>query len=200
MSSTRRMFIGIAPPREIAEALHGAVRDRFAPEEARRLRFTAAADLHVTLVFLGSVDEAAIPRLGTELERALQAERVLELALEGTGVFPSLARPRVLWAGVRTIHVGDLRLEELRRAARDVARAAGVLARADPEAEPFRPHLTVARVRERLPHDSLRAFLSLEFRARWLVEEVALFESTAGTARASDAGRYPRIERVRLQA
>jgi 2'-5' RNA ligase len=200
MSSTRRLFIGIALPREIAEALHGAVRDRFAPEDARRLRFTAAADLHVTLVFLGSVDEAAIPTLGAELERAFHSQRVLELALEGTGVFPSLARPRVLWTGVRTIHADDARLAELRRAALDAARAGGVLAPGDPETEPFHPHVTVARVRERLPHDSLRAFLALDFRATWQVDEVWLFESTAGTARASDAGRYPRIERVRLQA
>jgi len=200
MRSTRRLFIGIAPPREIAEALHGAVRDRFAPEDAHRLRFSAAADLHATLVFLGSVDEAALPRLSTELESALRAERVLEVALEGTGVFPSLARPRVLWAGLRATPVGDARLEELRRAALEAARRAGVLAPGDPEAEPLRAHVTVARVRERLPHESLRAFLSLEFHAPWLVEEVALFESTAGTARASDAGRYSRIERVRLQA
>lgn len=201
MTSTRRLFIGIALPNEIAEPLHAAVRDCFAPQDAARLRIGAARDFHATLVFLGSVDEAQIPTLCAELKRALEAQRVVELALDGTGAFPSPARARVLWAAAGTARESDTSLDDLQRAAFSAAVAAGVLASDTRADEPFRAHVTVARVRERLRREALGRFLELEFRAPWRVDEVALFESIAGqspTPRASSVGRYPMIERVRL--
>jgi 2'-5' RNA ligase len=62
-----------------------------------------------------------------------------------------------------------------------------------PEDRPFRGHLTVARARGRasLPRELAGAPLA----ARWVVDEVALVESTLQGARGS---RYTVLERVRL--
>jgi 2'-5' RNA ligase len=196
MSSMRRLFIGLAPPIEIAEAVQAAVRPCFSAHDAARLRFLAPIDLHVTLAFLGAVDEAAVPRLEDELARAFESRRSLALEIVGTGAFPTLARPRVLWAGIRSPHERDAELGELERAARQAAVSAGVAMLADGNA-PFRPHMTVARLREHLQHGALQRFLALAHCTPWRADELALFESSAAGERASTQ-RYVKLRRIRL--
>jgi 2'-5' RNA ligase len=196
MSSMRRLFVGLAPPIDIAEAIHAAVRQCFSAHDAARLRFLAPIDLHVTLAFLGAVDEAALPRLEVELARMFEARRSVALETAGSGAFPTLARPRVLWAGIRSPRDRGAELGELERAARQAAVSAGV-ATADSGDAPFRPHTTVARVREHLQHGALDRFLALDHCSPWRAGEVALFESAAAGERAR-VQRYVKLRRIRL--
>ena len=86
------------------------------------LRWTGRDAWHLTLAFLGEVDEKLIGRLGTRLERAAARHAPLSLSLGGAGAFPTAARARVLWTGVE----GDR--EGLEMLAKRVAAAARTLA------------------------------------------------------------------------
>lgn len=96
--------------------------------------------MHLTLKFLGEVDEDRIPAIQTLMSETAVASPAFALTFKGTGVFPPQARtPRVLWIGTEE-QPAILGLAE---------RLAAALERVGFEREerPFRPHLTLGRVR-----------------------------------------------------
>ncbi len=103
------------------------------------LAVTPTENLHLTLAFLGNLDEAAVTDAGVAVRLAAAATADFEVRWTEGGVFPSRSRPRVLWLGVD-------RREPLLHAHRVLAEAlsdAGLPV----EDRTFRPHLTLARVR-----------------------------------------------------
>lgn len=96
--------------------------------------------MHLTLKFLGEVDSGRVGELSRALERACEGFETLELELSGCGAFPGLARPQVIWVGL----AGEL--DPLRRLAAAVEQQMQALGFA-PERRPFKPHLTLGRVR-----------------------------------------------------
>lgn len=174
MTPMTRTFIAIEPTEAVRAALARAL--------ARLARAVPAvawahlASLHLTLAFLGALDEA---RLLAATEAALEvAPRVVPFHLEiaGLGTFGAERAPRVVWAGLG----GELgALLALQGALADALAARG-FAR---EARPFAPHLTLARVRGRLDEVTL-ARLRAEVLARrgplfaaWPVERVSVMKS-----------------------
>src|SRR2546429_5813121 len=94
-----RLFVAIALPAGAAGEMDSAVAQlRQAWPE---LRWTGRDAWHLTLAFLGEVDEKLIARLGARLERAAAHHAPLALSLGGAGAFPTAARARVLWTGVK---------------------------------------------------------------------------------------------------
>ena len=105
--------------------------------------WTKPESWHLTLRFLGEIGEAAARRFAEALDPAGGALRAVALPPGGPVVFPPRGRPRVVGIGFAP---GDA-LEELgviARVAERAARAAGC----EPEVRPFRPHITLARLRE----------------------------------------------------
>lgn len=203
MAETRRLFIGLAVPMALAEGLHSAALAAFPPAEARYLRFTAARDLHVTLLFLGSVAESAIPALEVGLGPPLSNWNPLELELDGMGAFPARSRPRTLWAGVRAAHPQGQPLEALRAEVVRAVHAAGVAFSVRGAEAAFRAHITLARVPSARKHEGTQAFFELDWRAAWRADEVVLFESTGqggGGGEAGPAERYLKLRRFPLLA
>jgi 2'-5' RNA ligase len=90
----------------VAILLTEAIRERLATEVerlrplARDVAWTARDNVHLTLKFLGEVDHARLGTLGEALARATASCSSFSLVIERLGAFPSLSRPRVLWAGV----------------------------------------------------------------------------------------------------
>ncbi len=109
------------------------------------VRWVDADNMHLTLVFLGELDDT---QLAAVVEAAGVAAAVKPFTLEvaGLGSFGPPHAPRVVWAGLR----GNLqRLNELYEAL-----AAAVEARGFPrETRPFAPHLTLARLKTPLAGD-----------------------------------------------
>lgn len=107
---------------------------RVAPD-ARWLR---PDQLHLTLSFLGEVEAERLGWFHERMAAVAQRHAPLTLALRSAGVFPDVARPRVLWLGVagQIAALGSLKadLDGALGAAVDTA-----------EARAFRPHLTLAR-------------------------------------------------------
>ncbi len=99
VTGTIRAFIALDIPAELKTVLV-TVQDTF--QDARnRISWTRAAGMHITLKFLGQTEEALIPQIGECMRKACSAATPFVLRLAGTGVFPDLRRPRVLWVGIQ---------------------------------------------------------------------------------------------------
>lgn len=127
-----RLFVALTPPGEVVDELlvsTTALR-ALAPE----LRWTRPEQWHLTLAFLGEVDDDVVGELTRRLGRAAARHPPLSLSLGGGGRFGQ----RVLWTRVQGDRRGLRRLVDSVRAA---ARRSGLLV----EQRPYRPHLTLAR-------------------------------------------------------
>src|SRR5207344_3336682 len=129
-----RLFVAIALTAAAAGELDSAVAPlRLAWPE---LRWTGRDAWHLTLAFLGEVDEELTGKLGDRLERAAARHARLSLSLGGAGAFPTAARARVLWTGVKGDRHG---LAVLAASVAAGARRAGVPPA--PERRRYEPHL-----------------------------------------------------------
>jgi 2'-5' RNA ligase len=104
------------------------------------VRWVAINSIHLTLKFLGEVEPALIQDLSEALEKASVSEGTLALRLHGLGCFPNQKNPRVIWCGIEGDTDGLARLQQKVEA---VCQQFGFA----PEDRPFRPHLTLGRVR-----------------------------------------------------
>ncbi len=152
--------------------------------------WVAPHNFHLTLKFLGDIDESDIEPIGAVLTDALRPFPRCIINAKGLGVFPGLRRPRVLWVGLDG--------QPLIALAAKVEEAVTGLGFA-PEERPFRPHLTIGRVRhanriERTIEQELRHWTEHEFGAS-PVGEVILFKSDLG----SGGARYTRLRVIALQ-
>jgi len=167
---------------------------RAAAAVARRLREDPGGDgvrwvrpeaLHVTLHFLGEIDSTRAAPLARRASLELAALLPFALHLGPAGLFPSPRRPRVVVLGLEP----TAPLVKLAAAVERAVVAEGF----PPEERPFRPHLTLGRVRERrFPSVAALAVPAAEF----AVEEAVLFRSELSPA----GSRYTPIERVPLGA
>ncbi len=139
MGEKVRAFVAVLLSDEVRAAL---------AQEVDRLRSIAPAvgwvrpeNLHLTLKFLGHVSPETLARVEAGLAEAVADQNPLALAFAGLGAFPSIERPRVVWAGVVE---GDEALVTL-QARIEVTLAGQEIPR---EERPFHPHLTLGRVRE----------------------------------------------------
>jgi len=133
-------------------------------------RWAVHENLHLTLRFVGSVDREVAERIAGSL--AAQAGPAFQVALGEVGTFKRGRLVRVVWLGVRE-GVGPMR--RLADLLERECRAAGL----EPEARPFKPHLTLARARPRdgAPLTELPPPPKLE---PWRAHEVVLFSSHLG--------------------
>jgi RNA 2',3'-cyclic 3'-phosphodiesterase len=173
-----RLFVAIALPAAAAGELESAVAPlRLAWPE---LRWTGRDAWHLTLAFLGEVDEELTGRLGDRLQRAAARHSRLSLSLGGAGAFPTAARARVLWTGIR----GDRRgLAALAASVAAGARRAGVPP--TQEGRRYEPHLTLARCRAPADVQTLVATLAGFAGTAWTAGEIYLIRS-----RLQDQPRY----------
>src|SRR5215831_1700906 len=173
-----RLFVAIALPADAAGELDRAVAPlRLAWPE---LRWTGRDAWHLTLAFLGEVDEELVGKLGDRLQRAAARHGRLSLSLGGAGAFPTAARARVLWTGVR----GDRRgLAGLAGSVAAGARRAGVPSAQ--ERRRYEPHLTLARCRAPADVQTLVATLASFAGTPWTASEIYLIRS-----RLQDQPRY----------
>lgn len=126
----------------MAIPLPATLRDRLAALAGERpitgVRWLPAENLHVTVQFLGRVEEEALPPLEAALARACAVQAAFALAVERVGPAPPGRRARMIWA-----HLGRSPGYEALCAA--VAAAAASLApQLSPPARP-RAHVTLAR-------------------------------------------------------
>src|SRR5262249_62425133 len=99
-----RLFVAVLLPEDVRQRLAAAV-ERLRPLAAD-VAWVAPSNFHITLKFLGQVDEARVPVLADALQPAVADRPAFDGAVRGLGAFPSPTRPRVLWAGLDDATVG----------------------------------------------------------------------------------------------
>ena len=127
-----RLFIALDIPEDLKQTLGNL------QVEVPGLRWVPLGQIHLTLAFLGEVDERFLPGL---------AEAVANISLPsfdlrpvGIGCFPDQRRPRVVWLGV----LPEPGLLALAAAVRVAVQSCNIPL----EERPFSPHITLARIKQ----------------------------------------------------
>lgn len=132
-----RLFAALDVPADRLEALRGVTAGWLGALPGARL--VPPGNQHVTVKFIGWLDEGLLAAVAGALGRACAAAAPIELALGGLGAFPHTRRARVVWAGLGG---GTEALAALAAACDEALAPLGVPA----ETRPFRAHLTLARI------------------------------------------------------
>lgn len=133
-----RVFIAIPIPEPGLEIL--AQMQQYLRKSGAEVRWTAISSIHLTLKFLGETDPETVSDLARALRDVAHPAQALDLQLSGLGCFPNQKKPRIVWCGIR----GDIeQLEILQETVEGTCMGFGF----EPEIRPFRPHLTLGRVR-----------------------------------------------------
>ena len=146
-----RAFLAIELPEEARCALVALQREL--DRSVSDWRWTRPEALHLTLRFLGKIDDRTDRETRGGWAAAARSVASFALVARGLGCFPDARRPRVLWIGVEEPD-GQGRLSTLAEAVERTARMAGF----SPEPRRFEPHLSLARAartgRPRAPRSS----------------------------------------------
>lgn len=137
-----RTFVAVEVP-ETTRVRIVALQQRLEAEMAQAqvggcIRWTAAANLHLTLRFLGDTTAEQVRQVQVALAAAATVSTPLALAVGGLGCFPHFRRPKIVWLALS----GEVTpLTALQERCERAAHNAGFA----PEERPFTPHLTIGR-------------------------------------------------------
>ena len=137
-----RLFVACEVPEDVKDSI-GLLIDDLRARSAGAVRWIRSEGVHVTLKFLGEVPVKQLPQVKLAIQEAVVGHSPFELELSNIGTFGGREGLRIMWVGI----AGDvLRLEALVRAVNAALAVVGF----EPERRPFRPHLTLGRVRDEI--------------------------------------------------
>lgn len=171
-----RIFLAINPPAELRRAMWDAA----APlrETPLDVAWVAEPKIHLTLKFLGAITDAAVALLSASMADVARAHAAPMVHVSSVGAFPSLRRPRVIWLGVEP----EPRLELLHH---DIELACAELGH-ELDGRPFRPHLTLGRVREPASAEHAKtlrmASKKVRFSDEFFARSIDVMQSVTGPA------------------
>jgi 2'-5' RNA ligase len=146
-----RVFLAVELSQELRAGLavvQQELKRRIEPEMNRdtRISWVQPAKIHLTIKFLGDMNEQVIDPLRAALDEAIGSQTAVNVPLERLGVFPRPQGPRVLWIGPSESWERGAeakRVAEIHGAIEQACEGLGFLR----EAKPFSPHLTLARIK-----------------------------------------------------
>ena len=166
-----RAFIAIDLPPEVKNHLN-SVSDALGSLDLDA-RLAPVSSIHLTLRFLGNVEESRVPALGDAILRCARRVPPFPLSVRDLDAFPSRKRPRVVWAGV----AGDGGVDRLHQFLEFELQKLGF----DRERKKFRPHLTLLRLKSSRNRKRLSRFLDQEgdqtHPVSFRVRQIHLYES-----------------------
>jgi 2'-5' RNA ligase len=167
-----RLFAAVPitePARGQIAGLLACLRERGWP-----LRLVHDHGVHLTLKFFGEVPPGRLEVIEEAVRASVSGTGILSLRLAEIGAFPSPRRPRIVWLGLEAPPALELLQDRLERRAEAIG--------FPPEGTPFRPHVTLARVREgqRLPPGALESLAGRYEPVGFLASELVLYESVLG--------------------
>jgi RNA 2',3'-cyclic 3'-phosphodiesterase len=165
-----RAFIAVDLDAPVIERICATIDDLKA--RIPSIRWVPKTNLHLTVKFLGDIDEATINPIRAALREALRLFPPCTINAKGLGVFPDVRRPKILWVGLTGHELGQL--------ASTVESSLLPLGFA-PEKRTFTPHLTIGRWRQ-FDRPSRNLAQELEGRKDFAfgacaVEKIILFQS-----------------------
>lgn len=166
--STIRAFIAIQLPAKARNELARINEILAAQLPPRTVRWVKPELMHLTLHFLGDTAVAKLPSLYEALDNSSAKHDAFTLSLDHLGCFPNRKRPRVIWAGIK----GELGAAAALKS--EIDQALLPLGWKKDE-RPFRPHLTIGRVKDSRKFQSINwqiniVKLALPVRAVHLIE------------------------------
>jgi 2'-5' RNA ligase len=134
-----RLFLAI----NLSPEVRASIAEASAPLRAIApdLSWVGESKLHLTVKFLGEQPESLAWSLAEAMRAVGERNRLIDVEIGGVGAFPNFRRPRVVWIGVTP----DPKLELLHHDVESTCEVLGLPV----EGKPFRPHLTLARVKPR---------------------------------------------------
>lgn len=133
-----RSFIAIDTAPEVKAAIV-EVEEKLRSTDAE-VRWESIDKFHITLKFLGNVDEAKLHSLENQLEEALGPFSAFTMRYQGVGCFPNQHHPRVVWIGAEN---EDGILTRIQETIEGVSESFGF----QREERQFHPHITIGRVK-----------------------------------------------------
>jgi RNA 2',3'-cyclic 3'-phosphodiesterase len=185
-----RLFLAV----DFAQDLRRALREATAP--LRTLLpdagWVAEDRLHLTLKFLGEQPESLIQPLAVAMNGIAARHWPVPMRLGGVGAFPNLRRPRVIWVGIAP----TAKLELLQNDVEESCATLGL----EVEGKPFRPHLTIGRLRGTEDRAAVRELAGvareIRFRADTIISTIELVHSTL----TPDGPRYAHLASAPLRS
>ena len=179
-----RTFVAL----NLQPAIRNRLHDTLAPlrERMGQVRWVTPDALHLTLKFLGEIDAGATTEVEAALRQTAGRHSPIRLRIGGRGAFPSLRRARVLWVGAD----GGDALHALHG---DVETTLALLGFGR-ERRPFRPHITVGRVRTDARPPDLTAMPDPGFAASETIMTIDFMRSQTYP----DGARYEPIAGLKL--
>ncbi len=168
-----RAFIAVDLPDDVRVALSEAQARLKRAHVSVKVSWTKIDNTHLTLQFLGYVEEGAIEKIKESLESVAQQYCRFEIPVQGAGAFPNERSPRVLWVGCEDT---EGKLKGLANAVQSATQPLGF----EPEHREFSAHLTLGRIKQPRPDVALtRALDSIKNQAfgTLRVAAIHLFES-----------------------
>ena len=172
-----RAFIAAEISREARDALEAVV-DGLKGQGVSGVRWVRPGGVHLTLKFLGEIDEDLVQVILDAMERVCHGTGPFTLNLANVGSFPNTNAPRVIWVGPggELGPLGDLQ----QRIDQELHSRLGFPL----ETRPFTPHLTLGRLHDRTTVQDRQRFgqalagEGLVARVSWQVAELQLIRST----------------------
>lgn len=166
-----RLFIALPLPEEIEEHLGKVI---FALKQKRgKVKWVAPKNIHLTVKFLGEVEEDRIDKITPLLSEVAKKYHVIRTSTDRIGAFPNPKHPKILWAGLN----GETdRMADLAGAVEDALVPLGF----EKENRKFKAHLTLGRIKDGRDLNELTAYLqSYDFTpAAFTMDRIVLFKST----------------------
>ena len=170
-----RCFIAIDYPDEVLKKVVEIIHQLSSSLPPRSVRWVSESNLHLTLKFLGEIELQQVSQIKDILTDIASAANPFSFNVLGSGIFPSPARPSILWIGNSSSDQMAVLAKEIDRAVTPV----GILM----ESHPFSPHLTIGRVNKQQDAAILRR-LSSDFQKKHIgelglvqVDRIKLYQS-----------------------
>lgn len=162
-----RIFVAALLPEEIKIRIDDYIRTL--KPLCGGVRWEKREKLHVTLKFLGEVEESMAGKVSSVIQGLVVNHSPFEMDVVQFGGFPSLRNPRVLFVGLSE----NEGLRELQQKIEDELETLGF----ERERRKFTPHVTIGRVRSRL---RIREPLPLPEKSPFIINEIGVINSKLG--------------------
>jgi RNA 2',3'-cyclic 3'-phosphodiesterase len=137
-----------------------------------KIGWTNPENIHITLSFLGDTDENLIRDINSMLKKNCEGSGGFELVIKGTGVFRNINDPRIIWIGIeqseKLLSLNGVIIKGLMELGIKI------------EDRPFKPHLTIGRIKRLNDKETLKALIDKYQNSAFqksVIKEVILYES-----------------------
>lgn len=136
------------------------------------VKWVKVKNLHVTLKFLGEIEENMVEKVKNTLTESLHDVTSFFLTASDLGAFPSLSSPRVIWLGIGE---GKEKIEKIFKEVEKGLIECGI----PPEGRKYHPHITLGRIKRSVNRGWWKGVLNMKLPRfpRMVVREVVLYQS-----------------------